>query len=1457
MVRISTRLLLFAAILLALLAPARSPVQADPAEINGLTPIVVNTTALLNDPNDGKCDLWEALKATFDLQSSGISTYHECKASPGPNVITFDPTIAGQTITLPAAQPYPELPFINADVTIMGPIILNGGGKAADLHVFRLASTGRLTLVNLTVTNGFTSGSGGAILDNAGGTINLIGVSMVGNTAESNGGAIDSVGDVNIVGSSFLGNRAIGTRDSGTNDQSGTGFGGALSIGGYASLTVAGSTFNANTADKGGGAIYFSGDKADIVDTTFNANVMNDLIPTANPDTDLRGGGAIFTDPNAIVNITRVAFDANISLTGHGGALYTAIDGEIKVADSSFNANAAGDLLHDQMGGAWYNGGGILDIRRSAFLFNIATSNGGGLSNDRTGEATLANTTFFKNDASDAGGALWNGQTQTGGPGTYLWGYNLTIADNDTAQGAVFNQEDGSHEVSLGNVIIRHDADPAANCFGPITSLGHNVDSGTSCAFGGTGDLSSTDPKLQSLGFNGGALTSLLSMKLDKTSPAAGTGDSAICQNAFVDKEDQRGESRPQSGGGGDGCDRGAVENDTLKPGYGSTPVQPGPLDFGSVQVGNSYQLAFDIFETGNDTLTVSAANLSGTNANQFSINTVVPLSIDDGAAAKQFKVTCAPTGGAGARTATLTLTTNAPDHLSVSYNLTCNATVAPVAGFASDPIAPGPIDFGQTTLSISKTLALTVVNTGNAVLTLSNLQQSGVNPTDFLLKPALPKNVAVGGQMNFSLECTPLDVGLRTAIVTLTTNDPAHPTVSFNLVCEGVAPPSPVIAPPATTLAVGLPAIDAPYGVDISPDGETVYAAGFASNSLIAYNRNPLTGDIAWIQTLTDPAGDLNAPYHVLVSPDGKNVYASASSSEAITVFTRNPDTGLLTKLDSVHDGDNYGCRPICFALNGLDGAYGMAISPDGRYFYASGINDDAIVVLRRNADGSLSGTTTANYVQNYVSSTDLDAAYDVALSPDGAHLYAVGYTSDTLLTFDRDAVSGHITFVEKLSAATIAGLNGVFRVIVSDDGQFVYTASYDSDSVTAFRRDISTGKLTHIATYTQGVNGVSGLDAATSVALTPDQRYLFVTGYNSDALTVFARDPETGLLTFVQSVKRGDWGAGLPALDGARDVVVSPEGTQVFATGYLDDRVTAFRIANPVPVLSSLLPASARQGDAAFPLQVNGENFVPDSVVRWSGTDLATTYVSPHQLEAAVPAANLATAGTFKIEVFNPAPGGGISINDLAFTVSAPSDNLVPAVTALLPASTAAGSSDFTLTVNGSGFVAGATVQWNGVDRPTTYIGQSELQASIPAALVAQPGMASVRVVNPAPGGGPSNLVAFDIAAPGENPIPGITAISPTWAYGRGADSQPQTLTVNGMNFLPESVVYWNGYPRPTTYISPTQLQTTLGGADLAYPQMVVVSVVNPGPGGGESNLLEFAVTRWYGVFIPLVAR
>jgi predicted small secreted protein len=81
------------------------------------------------------------------------------------------------------------------------------------------------------------------------------------------------------------------------------------------------------------------------------------------------------------------------------------------------------------------------------------------------------------------------------------------------------------------------------------------------------------------------------------------------------------------------------------------------------------------------------------------------------------------------------------------------------------------------------------------------------------------------------------------------------------------------------------------------------------------------------------------------------------------------------------------------------------------------------------------------------------------------------------------------------------------------------------------------------------------------------------------------------------------------------------------------------------PVPVLSSLSPASVIAGSAQITLDVNGSNFIPTSVIQIGGVGQATTFVSTVLLQTTIPATSLTQANMLGITVVNPTPGGGTS--------------------------------------------------------------------------------------------------------------------------------------------------------------------------------------------------------------------
>ena len=182
-------------------------------------------------------------------------------------------------------------------------------------------------------------------------------------------------------------------------------------------------------------------------------------------------------------------------------------------------------------------------------------------------------------------------------------------------------------------------------------------------------------------------------------------------------------------------------------------------------------------------------------------------------------------------------------------------------------------------------------------------------------------------------------------------------------------------------------------------------------------------------------------------------------------------------------------------------------------------------------------------------------------------------------------------------------------------------------------------------------------------------------------------------------------------------------------------------FTVDNPVPVLTKLSPARIIVGGSGFPLTLTGSGFVKGSMVRWSGTPLATTYLSPTTLKASIPTIDILD-GNIPVTVYNSKPGGGLS-NPITF----PIDNPVPVIISLSPASVKHGGGSFILTVNGFDFNEGAKVQWNGSALPTTFVSDAQLTAKVPASAIVTSGSATVTVANPAPTLSASNPLKFTI--------------------------------------------------------------------------------------------------------------
>ena len=377
-----------------------------------------------------------------------------------------------------------------------------------------------------------------------------------------------------------------------------------------------------------------------------------------------------------------------------------------------------------------------------------------------------------------------------------------------------------------------------------------------------------------------------------------------------------------------------------------------------------------------------------------------------------------------------------------------------------------------------------------------------------------------------------------------------------------------------------GVRGLDFPQAVVTSPDGAHVYVGG---QSLAGFSRDAATGRLTFVDEIvvTGIVEDL------VVSADAAHVYSATAF--AVTAYARDGATGVLSVVDTEADG--------VAGVDGIAGAQSLALSPDGLHLYVAGEADDAIAVFARDP-----GTGTLTFVEAQLNGsggvTGLTSPQAVRVSPDGGDLYASSAFDRAIVVFSRDALTGGLTYTE-----TVAD-DDVRRLEISTDGAHVYTSSgsrFDRDAgtgiltlardllpdirhaivspdglhayaasfgrgIVAYARDAGTGILTGVQTVRDDEGAVDGLAQVNRLAISPDGAHVYAasgrqglpSSPDEEALVVFSRAPGTGHLTFVEA--EFDGVAGVDGLDGASELLVSPDGAHVYVSSRFDEVIAIF---------------------------------------------------------------------------------------------------------------------------------------------------------------------------------------------------------------------------------------------------------------------------------------------------------
>jgi DNA-binding beta-propeller fold protein YncE len=330
---------------------------------------------------------------------------------------------------------------------------------------------------------------------------------------------------------------------------------------------------------------------------------------------------------------------------------------------------------------------------------------------------------------------------------------------------------------------------------------------------------------------------------------------------------------------------------------------------------------------------------------------------------------------------------------------------------------------------------------------------------------------------------------------------------------------------------AVGL---IGPNSVAVTGNGRNVYATSRGSNSVTAFARNRKTGALhqlpgGCISGIPIPGcatgQALVGPDVIVISRDGTSVYAGSFFGNAVAVFARDASTGALTQ-----PSGSAAC--IAEAISGcasgiaLGAVEGLAISGDGASVYTGSALSNAVAILNRDpSTGALTQATDGSGcivdapLTGCTTGVQLAGANAVALSPGDTQAYVTSLLSNSVTSFNhgtlaqKQGTAGCLVFLRAVGCSFGRAMSAPEGIDVAPDGKNVYVAVFTTGAVDILNRNRATGRVAQKPGHagclgrSLGCKPARATRGASSVAVSPDGRNVYVTSFYSNAVDVFRR--------------------------------------------------------------------------------------------------------------------------------------------------------------------------------------------------------------------------------------------------------------------------------------------------------------------------------------------------------------
>jgi 6-phosphogluconolactonase len=196
-----------------------------------------------------------------------------------------------------------------------------------------------------------------------------------------------------------------------------------------------------------------------------------------------------------------------------------------------------------------------------------------------------------------------------------------------------------------------------------------------------------------------------------------------------------------------------------------------------------------------------------------------------------------------------------------------------------------------------------------------------------------------------------------------------------------------------------------------------------------------------------------------------------------------------------------------------GMAHAHFASFSPDNRFVYINDLGADRIHIYKLDAaTAELTPAGTYNAAAG-------DGPRTLHFHSSGKVAYCVNELNSTIEVLEWNAADGSLHSIQKVSLSPKTTKpdgtrysNTACDAVLTRDGRFAYFANRGDDFLLGFHTDPATGRLTEFATNARTSCGGT---TPRNFRLDPAEHWMLVANQSSSNLSVFARDPKTGILS------------------------------------------------------------------------------------------------------------------------------------------------------------------------------------------------------------------------------------------------------------------------------------------------------------------------------------------------------